>query len=173
MEFQKYHEDSVAKKMNYLLAHPTVISMKNNVQHGNTSTYDHCFNVAVLSYILSKKLHIKVNTKEMLVGAILHDFYLYDWHSGRKRKDGWHCFTHPETALRNAERYFSLTKKEKNIIRCHMFPATLFHVPMCKEAVIVCISDKICATMETFECGFLDGIRNFVFPKKYCSQERG
>ena len=59
--------------------------------------------------------------------------------------------SHPAKALRNANKYFDLTEREANIISSHMFPLTLTKVPKCREAVIVCITDKICATKETTE----------------------
>lgn len=43
---------------------------------------------------------------------------------------------------------FDLNDKQKNIIRSHMFPATLLHPPRSIEAVIICLSDKICAVTE-------------------------
>ena len=51
--------------------------------------------------------------KNLIVGSLLHDFYLYDWHNGRIRKDGIHAWTHPIKALNNAERYFKLNKIQK------------------------------------------------------------
>ncbi len=34
----------------------------------------------------------------------------------------FHGFTHPRTAMRNAEIYFQVTEMEKNMIICHMAP---------------------------------------------------
>jgi len=39
-----------------LINNETVCKMKNFRQHYNTSTYEHCFNVAYFSYIVCKKL---------------------------------------------------------------------------------------------------------------------
>lgn len=133
------------------LANDKVLQMDNYIQHGDVSTYVHCFNVAVVSYLICMKFGIKVCITEMLIGALLHDFYLYDWHDGRLRPEGLHGFTHPAKALRNANKYFDLTEREANIISSHMFPLTLTKVPKCREAVIVGIADKICAIKETTE----------------------
>ena len=42
-----------------------------------------------------------------------------------------------------------LTRKEENIIRSHMWPLTFWHYPQSREAVIVCLADKIVSTKET------------------------
>lgn len=165
MNFKIQDEMYVKNKMSFLLNNEKVQSMKQFTQHGNVNTYEHCVNVAIMSYIIAKYVNWDVDMDTLLTGAILHDFYLYDWHDGRKRQEGLHCFSHPRVALCNASRYFLLTKKEKNIIRSHMFPATIFHPPTSKEALIVVMADKICATKETFEIGFLRKIFLFLFKK--------
>lgn len=127
--------------------------MKTYIHHGSTSTYEHSVAVADMSARIAKSLKIRVNVKEMVVGAMLHDFFLYDWHRGRKIERGFfglHCFCHPRKALENAKETFDLTWKEENIIRSHMFPTTLLHPPRCKEAWVVCVADKACALAETF-----------------------
>lgn len=57
-----------------------VQSMQRFVQHGRTSTYAHSVNVVKLSYWLNKKFHLNADERALLTGALLHDFYLYDWH---------------------------------------------------------------------------------------------
>lgn len=61
----------------------------------------------------------------------------------------FHGFTHPKTALRNAERDFDLSERECDIISKHMFPLTLVP-PMHRESWIVSMADKYCALRETF-----------------------
>lgn len=118
-------------------------------QHGATTTFDHCLHVTIISCNLAKVFKLKqININNIIVGAMLHDFYLYDWHTGRRRKEGIHGFCHPKTALKNAEKLFNLNAKQKNIIRSHMFPITLLHPPKCKEAWIVTLADKYCAIQE-------------------------
>ena len=72
----------------------------------------------------------------------------YDWHIKRKGHH-FHGFTHPATALRNAEKEYNLGDIERNIISRHMFPLTIVP-PMCREAWLVCLADKYCAVKETF-----------------------
>ena len=54
----------------------------------------------------------------------------------------------PGRALQNARKDFKLTIREENIILRHMFPLNVVP-PMCKEAWLVCLADKICASKET------------------------
>ena len=116
------------------------------IQHGQVTTYDHVIDVARMSYRINRKFRIGAREKELVRGALLHDYFLYDWHHWDGPLHGPH---HPKVALKNARRDFSLTKREENIIRSHMWPLTLFHYPRTREAVIVCIADKICSARET------------------------
>ncbi len=118
-------------------------------QHGNTTVYDHSVDVAYMSLYLADLLHLKVDKASLVRGALLHDYFLYDWHD----KEKWHRlhgFRHPKTALKNAGEDFNLTEREKNIIARHMFPLTLIP-PRYKEAWLVCLADKLCALSETLK----------------------
>ena len=59
-----------------------------------------------------------------------------------------HGFTHAKRALKNAEKEFSLNPIERDIIIRHMFPLNI-KPPKYRESIIVCIADKISATIET------------------------
>ena len=122
------------------------LRMKQYTQHGNVSTYDHCMNVARTSYRLGKLLRLRLNEKELVRGAFLHDYFLYDWHHHDGR---WHGFTHSDSAARNAAEDFDISPREENIIKSHMWPLTLRHLPRSREAAIVCIADKLCSAKET------------------------
>lgn len=132
-----------------ILENEHVALMKNYIQHGKTNTYEHSINVANLSYKISKLFNIKINMENVLTGAMLHDFYLYDWHN-RSIKDGLHGYNHSKIALENAKRIFNVNKNIQNIILSHMWPLNITKLPLSKEAWIVCISDKICSIKETF-----------------------
>lgn len=122
--------------------------MKRYIQHGSISTYDHVISVVRLSFYFNRRFHLGAVDSELVRGAFLHDFYLYDWHEngylGR-----FHGLHHPAIALENAEKRFSLTNVERNIIASHMWPLTLFTIPKCRAAIIVCLADKICSSYET------------------------
>lgn len=127
---------------------PEAQSMKQYCQHGAVSTYDHVMHVTYLSYYLNRRLGLGADNKSLVIGSFLHDFYLYDWHE-KNRAHQWHGFHHPQKALRNANRLFSLNRKEQAIICQHMWPLTIRTIPSCRESLIVCISDKISSTIET------------------------
>ena len=56
------------------------LSMKNFCQHGSVSTYKHVMYVTRVCYYLNKHFGLGADVKSLVVGAFLHDFYLYDWH---------------------------------------------------------------------------------------------
>ena len=60
---------------------------------------------------------------------------------------GLQCFDHPVFALRNASALTPLTAKERNIILAHMWPLA-FSLPRSREAWVVTLADKLCATAE-------------------------
>lgn len=120
---------------------------KQYVQHGRTSIYDHSIQVARFSLYLAQKLPVRVDRRSLIRGALLHDYFLYDWHVPDD-SHRLHGFKHPKTAWKNAKADFLLTPIEENIIRRHMFPLTLIP-PACRESWIVCLADKYCALRET------------------------
>ncbi len=120
---------------------------KSCLQHGKTTVYGHSLNVAQMSLRLSGLLHMPVRQEEMLRGALLHDYFLYDWHDPSNGHP-LHGISHAQTALENASEDFELSELEKDIITHHMFPLTL-HPPRSREAWLVCFADKLCAFTET------------------------
>ena len=121
--------------------------MDKYIQHGTTSTLEHCISVAYVSFSIAKKFHINCNYNSLIRGALLHDYFLYDWHvSDESHK--WHGFSHARMALLNASRDFELTPIEKDIIEKHMFPLNI-RLPKYKESYLVTIADKICSSYET------------------------
>jgi len=134
-----------------ILGSRNFLATKGHIQHGNMTVNEHCVNVAKLSVAISEKLHIRCEKRDLIRGALLHDYFLYDWHVGDARKpQNLHGFYHPGIALRNASREFDLTDREKDIIEKHMWPLTLTKIPRCRETWIVTTADKCCSLMETF-----------------------
>ena len=82
-----------------------------------------------------------------LVGYLLFHLLLV-WHIAKLRI-GLHGFTHPKTALKNAEALFDLSNKEKDIILKHMWPITIT-LPNYIESYVVTFADKFCAIQESF-----------------------
>ena len=124
--------------------------MKEIKQHRFTNCYDHSVNVATKCFIYAKKKKMKIDLHSLVRGALLHDFYLYDWRENKSKYKS-HTYTHPRVALDNATREFGeLNEIEKDIILSHMWPLTFFKFPKYKESFLVCFSDKICAIKEFF-----------------------
>ena len=107
--------------------------------------------MAKYSLAISEKLErlgVRCKKAELVRGALLHDYFLYDWHnSGREGR--LHGFYHPGIALRNAMKEYKLTPREKDIIKKHMWPLTIVP-PMCREAWIVTTADKWCSLLNGF-----------------------
>lgn len=121
---------------------------KDFLQHGTVSVYEHSLKVAVMCVTIADRLALRVDMRSLVRGALLHDYFLYDWHVSDKNRP-LHAFYHPKSAIRNAERDFGLNNIERNMIGAHMFPlASSF--PRYRESMILCLADKICATRETF-----------------------
>lgn len=125
-------------------------SMKGYRHHVKSTLYDHSIKVAYLCYKYHKKHKPKFKLKNFVRGALLHDYYLYDWHD-RLPENRLHGFTHSKRALKNALlRYPDLSDMEKDMIKNHMFPLTITP-PRTKAGWLVCYFDKIVAIKEYFQ----------------------
>ena len=120
---------------------------KSFVQHGGVSTYEHSVAVTKMCLRLSRGLRLSTDERSLIRGALLHDYYLYDWHQPRPGND-LYAFSHAGKALKNASRDFSLNEIERNMIQSHMFPLTM-QPPRFRESAILCLADKVCALRET------------------------
>lgn len=132
-----------------LLANERLWEMNQYIQHGNTDTFTHCLIVSYYSYLTALRLTFKFDKRSVIRGAMLHDFYLYDWHIPDKAHR-LHGYRHPGFALTNAQKYFTLNPVEVDIIERHMWPLTLRKPPLCRESMLVCLVDKFCSLTETF-----------------------
>lgn len=125
--------------------------MQTYKHHLHGSTYDHSIRVAYLCYRHCCKHNSKVNLKELIRGALLHDYFLYDRHdkiAGKHINGLMHCYTHPGCALENAlEAYPDLTETEQDMIVRHMFPLTPIP-PKTRCGWLVCFYDKVAAVKE-------------------------
>lgn len=121
------------------------------MQHGNISVHRHSVDVAKQSLLICKKLRLKISERELVRGALLHDYFLYDWHdSTRENFKHGHGFYHARVALKNAMQDYELTPRERDIIKKHMWPLNITP-PMCKEAWVVTMADKYCSALETLK----------------------
>jgi len=118
------HEPLIWKILNEIRESSRFKNSKQFIQHGKTSVYMHSVSVAYMSCYIAEKYNLSVDYYSLITGALLHDYFLYDWHDkedGHKRPHG---FYHPSAALANAERDFEINSRTKNIIKRHMFPLT-------------------------------------------------
>ena len=117
------------------------IAQKEFISHGKTNLYEHQISVAYECYkYLKKKAKMDI---DLIHAALLHDYYLYDWHDMEKYpRKRLHGFRHPKVAAANAKRDFGISKRCEKMIKSHMFPLTLFHFPLSKSALVLSIIDK-------------------------------
>lgn len=150
--YKKNHSDTqdIFYHLNDLINKEEVVRMKQYIQHGKVTTYDHCHKVALTSDKLARTLRIhRLDRKSMLRGALLHDFYLYDWHNEDDGSHKLHGFHHANKARDNADEILGATLKEQEIIESHMWPLTITMVPKSREAWLVCFADKYVSIKET------------------------
>ncbi len=144
------YEYELKKYANDIFESDNFKSTKEYIQHGNMSVQEHCINVAKASLYIRDRLKIRCNTRDLIRGALLHDYFLYDWHKSDKvNSHRLHGFFHPARALYNARKEYHLSPRQQDIIIKHMWPLTVIP-PMCREAWIVTTADKYCSLLETF-----------------------
>ena len=114
--------------------------------HRGSNCYIHSFKVAKKA--IKHALHFrKVNLETILVSAILHDYYLYDWRKDKEKKKH-HGTRHPYIASVHAKEDFDVSPEVQKSIRSHMWPLGFTHFPNNKEALILSYSDKDIAVKE-------------------------
>lgn len=167
---RKYAVRLVAAHGQAILCSRSMQAEKQFFQHGRISCYDHSVAVAYFSLLLAKKLHLRIDEKSLIRGALLHDYFLYDWHIPHpgRRLHGLH---HAKLALQNAERDYTLNAKERDIIVRHMFPLNPIP-PRCRESVLVTAADKFCAVCEAFSAGFPAAAVHEIKHRCFCTKKR-
>ena len=125
-----------------LLDNPTVKALSQYNHHRGKTRLDHVKEVAWLSFLWGKRLSL--DCRAIVRGALLHDLFFYDWLREGPRLHG---FRHPNISLKNARKITSLSKKEEDIIKKHMWPLTIIP-PFYKESLIVSLVDTFCSTRD-------------------------
>lgn len=120
---------------------------KQCLQHGKRTVFEHSLAVALMCLTINEFLHLKLNERRLIRGALLHDYFLYDWHV-KDKSHRLHGFRHPYFALENARKEYELDPILEDMIVKHMFPLIPIP-PKYKESWVLCIADKICASKET------------------------
>lgn len=123
---------------------PELIPLRTQPRHRGSTTFQHSVNVAVYSFYFAEKWHWTVDIPSLVRGAMLHDFYLGDpAYSGFGG-----AVNHPKLALKRAQRYFDLNAVERDVILSHMWPTPGSPMPRTREALLVNLADKHCASLE-------------------------
>ena len=153
MEANEEYKKALCEHAGDILVSEQFLRLKEFIQHGNVTVYEHCIHVALCAIKLNRTLYANSKERELVRGALLHDYFLYDWHNADAPGNihpKLHGFYHPGIALRNATRDFVLSEREKDIIHRHMWPLTV-KPPRCREAWLVCLADKYASTLETLK----------------------
>ena len=114
--------------------------------HHQDSVYEHSIRVALTAYNIAKHIskYKKVNMNNVVIGALLHDFYLTPWRDN-KTLIIWkkHGFTHGKIAAFNSYQICPdlINKRIENSIKRHMFPLTIIP-PKYLEGWIITLADK-------------------------------
>jgi uncharacterized protein len=137
-EFYSYIEDIVNTE--------PMDRMRDIIHHGDTTTFEHCLNVAYYNYKLCKRFGL--NARAGARGGLMHDLFLYDWHD--VSLSDLHGLRHPKRASENADFYYNITPMERDIIEKHMFPLTLTP-PKHRESFIITLTDKYCGALEVID----------------------
>ncbi len=114
-----------------------------NEMHHGISRYGHAYRVAKGVYSITKNLGFRY--EEATRAALLHDFYFdYQLEENGPVKN---LVEHQNMALLNADKYYDLTDRQKNMIESHMFPMCKV-LPKYKESICLTIVDKAVAIYE-------------------------
>jgi uncharacterized protein len=147
MEGRKPFENEFYDIIKDIYEHDEFLKLKEH-HHHNSSIYEHVMEVSYFSYRACKFL--KLDYRSAARGALLHDFFLYDWRNHDVPdlpEHKYHGVEHPKIALANSEKHFILNDIEKDSIIKHMWPLTLVP-PKYKESFIVSFADKYLASKE-------------------------
>ena len=126
-----------------ILCNQEFLSLSLYERHQWTTRLMHSINVSYLSWKIAGKLGC--DARAAARAGLLHDFCPYDFRE--KTPTGEHqAFYHPKAAAENSVHTFEISDRERDAILTHMFP--LGPVPKNKEAWIITMADKICATLE-------------------------
>ena len=146
MELTQEEKDRLEQLYQTFLNDPKIQRMKEVPMHRGSNCYEHVFKVA--KEAIRRGLKRKdVDLEVILLGSILHDYYLYDWRSDRSKRKG-HGKNHPQIAAENAEKDFDISPEVKKVIVTHMWPIKIKEFPNSKEARIVSLADKAVTIVE-------------------------
>jgi len=124
-----------------LLEHADVRGM-DGFRHHDRTALTHSIGVSTRAWALARRLGL--DAESVARGALLHDFFLYDWRDGTNPR---HPTGHARVALANARARFELNPVEEDIIVSHMWPIGKPFYSY-SESALVSLVDKYVSTME-------------------------
>ena len=149
MKITQEQKDKLESIYQSFLNNEKILKMKEIPMHRGSNCYEHAFKVVKRAIH-----HVEISTKKdinlevVLIGAILHDYYLYDWRVDKSKRRK-HAHDHELIAAENASRDFAISPEVKIVIETHMWPLNFKKYPKTREAKIVSINDKIVALCES------------------------
>lgn len=135
----------ILRRHTYAVVRQPVYLRLKMIRHHEKSIFYHNLRVARVAYRLGRMIEKisrwRMKRKALIRGALLHDFFFYDWRRERPASGKLHAFEHPKESSRHAERFYSATRRERNIILSHMWPLGL-PWPWHMESWLVTVADK-------------------------------
>lgn len=126
-----------------ILTNKDFLRLSRYTHHHWTTRLMHSINVSYISWLIARKL--KCDAKSVARAGLLHDFCLYDFKEETPTGEN-QLFYHPKAAAKSAAELFEISDRERDAILSHMFP--FGPLPRSREAWIITMADKICASME-------------------------
>lgn len=151
------HTAQFLSVISHLLDTPEVQSMGQWRHHFDVTCFEHSLFVAYMAFRVARRLGVDPYLAAR--AGLLHDLYLYSPYDSSAHP-GNQCFYHPVAALQNARDLVpDLTESEQNAILTHMWPLAR-HCPRCRLALVINLTDKLCATLEVTRLYHLLGVRS-------------
>ena len=140
-------KQQLEKTYQYFLHHEAILKMKEIPAHIGSNVYIHTFKVVKQVMKKAVKFRKNLDLENLLIAAIFHDYYLYNWRTTKDRPHP-HGKYHPSIAASNAKRDFNISEESQRMIKTHMWPFNFFNPPKGKEARILCNVDTWVALVE-------------------------
>ena len=147
MNISEERKQKLEETYQYYLHHEAILKMKDIPAHIGSNVYIHTFKV--VKQVMKKAIKSRKNLdlENLLIAAIFHDYYLYDWRKTEERPRP-HGRWHPFIAAENAKRDFNIPDESVGMMITHMWPFNFFNPPHSKEARLLCNVDTWVALME-------------------------
>ncbi len=137
MTLSNERKDALEKTYQFYLHHEAPLKMQEIPDHLGSNVYVHTFKVVKNVMKRAIKSRKNLDLENLLVAAIFHDYYLYNWRTTKDRPHP-HGKYHPGIAVENAKRDFNISEESQRMIKTHMWPFNFFNPPKGKEARLLC-----------------------------------